>query len=221
MLPKHVFNSYQAEVCLNLEHEDVKAEYVGPSSRLYCNYHPGLNAQRCDACGQFLPANAPLPPYAERASDDWTPYHNWLEFKLADFLFMHAGMTARKIDMLLDIWATSLIGLGELLFTNHTDLYCIIDSTCIGNVKWDNFNHHSVHSILTSLELTDKLDYVLYQEYNASNDQRHWQDFMLGDWAWAQVHYNQVAILPGPIAIYGNNCGNLDPDMTSNVVMLL
>ncbi|KAI6117126.1 hypothetical protein EDD16DRAFT_1693070 [Pisolithus croceorrhizus] len=124
-------------------------------------------------------------------------------------------MPARKIDTLLDIWAVLLIGLGgQLLFTNHTDLYCIIDSTHTGNVKQDNFtiqytgkeqggepapwmsNAYKVwyqdpceviHGILASSEFTDSLDYVLYQEYNASNDQRCWQDFISGDWAWEQV----------------------------------
>ncbi|KAI6011238.1 hypothetical protein PISMIDRAFT_112285, partial [Pisolithus microcarpus 441] len=173
-----------------------------------------IAAQRCDACGQFLPANSPPPPHAEKAPDDWTPYQNQLEFELADFLFTQAEMPARKIDML-DIWAASLIGLGgQLLFTNHTDLYHIIDSTHIGDIKWDSFTiwytgeeQYSaptpwmsdsyevwycdpcevIHNILASPDFTDKLDYVPYQEYDMSNDERHWQDFMLGDWAWEQV----------------------------------
>ncbi|KIM55462.1 hypothetical protein SCLCIDRAFT_26360 [Scleroderma citrinum Foug A] len=44
-----------------------------------------------------------------------------------------------------------------------------------------------VHNILASSEFADKMDYVPYQEYDASNDQRCWQDFMSGDWAWKQV----------------------------------
>ncbi|KAI6098291.1 hypothetical protein EDD16DRAFT_1768168 [Pisolithus croceorrhizus] len=215
MLPEHAFDDYQAEVPLDPEHEDMRAEYVGSSGRLYRNYHPGLNARRCDARGQFLPANAPPPPRAEKALDDWTPYHNRLEFELADFLFTHAEMPARKIDTLLDIWAASLIGLGgQPLFTNHTDLYCVIDSTRVGDVKWDNFTIRYtgeeqgserapwmsdsyevwyrdpcevIHGILASSEFTDKLDLVPYREYDVSSDQRRWQDFMSGDWAWAQA----------------------------------
>ncbi|KIK12998.1 hypothetical protein PISMIDRAFT_119757 [Pisolithus microcarpus 441] len=175
---------------LNPEHEAMRTEYVGPSGRLYCNYHPGLNARRCDELGQFLPANAPPPPRAEKSPDDWAPYRNWLEFELADFLFTHAEMPARKIDTLLDIWAVPLIQLGgRPLFTNHTDLYCVIDSTRTGDVKWDNFvirytgkeqgsepapwmsdsyevwyrdPHEVIHGILASSEFTDELDYVLY-----------------------------------------------------------
>ncbi|KAI6123241.1 hypothetical protein EDD16DRAFT_1691592 [Pisolithus croceorrhizus] len=168
LLPEHAFHGYQAEDPLNPEHEAMRMEYVDPSGRLYHNYHPGLN-------------------------ENWAPYRNWLEFKLANFLFTHAEMPARKIDTLLDIWAALLIQL---------DLYRIIDSTCTGDVKWENFAirytgkeqgsepapwtsnsyevwyrdpHEVIHGILTSSEFTDELDY------------RHWQDFMSGDWAWEQA----------------------------------
>ncbi|KAI6162858.1 hypothetical protein EDD17DRAFT_1776419 [Pisolithus thermaeus] len=128
---------------------------------------------------------------------------------------MQAEMPARKINMLLDVWAASLVGSGgQLLFTKHTDLYCIIDSTHIGDIKWDSFAiqytgeepngapttwmsdsyevwyhdpHEATHNILTGLDFTDQLDYVPYWEYDVSNDERHWQDFMTGDWAWEQV----------------------------------
>ena len=37
----------------------------------------------------------------------------------------------------------SLIKLGgEPPFSNHTDLYNVIDSTSVGDVKWDNFTMH-------------------------------------------------------------------------------
>ncbi|KIK20225.1 hypothetical protein PISMIDRAFT_106273, partial [Pisolithus microcarpus 441] len=154
----------------------------------------------CDAHGEFLPANSPPPLHAEKAPDDWTPFCSWLEFELADFLFTHAKMPARKIDMLLNIWAVSLIGLGgQPLYTNHTDLYHVIDSTHTGDIKWDSFTiwytgeeqqsvpapwmfdsyevwyhdpHEVIHNILASPEFTDKLDYVPYWEYDASNNER-------------------------------------------------
>ncbi|KAI5999622.1 hypothetical protein EDD15DRAFT_2160596 [Pisolithus albus] len=174
-----------------------------------------ITACRCDAHGQFLPDDAPPPPRAERAPDDWTPYHNRLEFELADFLFTHAEMPAKKIDTLLDIWAASLLELGgRPLFTNHADLYSVIDNTRVGSVKWDNFtirytgeergnspapwmsDSHDVwyrdpreviHNILANSGFTSELDYVPYREYEASNDERRWEDFMSGDWAWEQA----------------------------------
>ncbi|KAI6129665.1 hypothetical protein EDD16DRAFT_1515695 [Pisolithus croceorrhizus] len=116
------------KVCWDWEHEAMSAEFVGPGSKLYCNYHLGLNTQKCDVCGQFLPDDAPPPQCAEKAQDDWIPYCNQLEFELANFLFTHAEMPAKKIDVLLDIWATSLLGLGgQPPFMNHADLYSVID----------------------------------------------------------------------------------------------
>jgi len=31
------------------------------------------------------------------------------------------------------------------------------------------------------------MDYVLYREYDAADDQRRWKDFMSGDWAWEEA----------------------------------
>ncbi|KAI6035795.1 hypothetical protein EDC04DRAFT_2868768 [Pisolithus marmoratus] len=49
---------------------------------------------------------------------------------------------------------------------NHTDLYSVIDSTHVNNI---------------SPRFTGELDYVPYCKYDASNDQRCWQDFMILD----------------------------------------
>ena len=138
-----------------------------------------------------------------------------MEFELADLLFRHLEIPAKKIDAILDLWAATVLELGgQPPFTNHKDLYCVIDSTCVGNVEWKSFNvafngeqqdgdsvpwmsdnyevwyqdpWEVVHYILASLEFADEMDYVPYWEYDASNDQRCWQDFMSGDWAWKQA----------------------------------
>ena len=52
---------------------------------------------------------------------------------------------------------------------------------------WYRDPQEVVHNILMSSEFADEMDYVLYREYNTLNDQRCWQDFMSGDWAWEQV----------------------------------
>ncbi|KIO08910.1 hypothetical protein M404DRAFT_22722 [Pisolithus tinctorius Marx 270] len=96
----------------------------------------GLESKR----GQYLSDDAPPPLSAERSSDDWSPFRNRLEFELADFLFRQAEMPAKKIDTLLEIWAASLLALrGEPLFANQKDLYRVIDSTSVGEVKWESF----------------------------------------------------------------------------------
>ncbi|KAI6101620.1 hypothetical protein EDD16DRAFT_1525815 [Pisolithus croceorrhizus] len=100
LLPEHTFDGYQGDDLSDQECGAMRSEFIGSGSKLYQNYHLGLND------------DAPLPPCAEKAHDDWTPYQNWLEFEHANFLFTHAEMPAKKIDMLLDIWATLLLELG-------------------------------------------------------------------------------------------------------------
>ncbi|KIM53220.1 hypothetical protein SCLCIDRAFT_32080 [Scleroderma citrinum Foug A] len=200
--------------------ENMRVEFVGPGSKLYRNYHTGLNARRCDANGHFLLDDALPLLRAQKSPDDWSPYHNRLEFELADFLFTQVEMPVKKIDALLEIWAASLLGLhGEPLFTNHAELYQVIDSTCVGEVQWENFMvwytrngqdndqdgdmkddaspwkfatydvwywdpRQVIYNILASSGFTSEMDYVPYREYNTTNNQRHWEDFMSGDWAW-------------------------------------
>ncbi|KAI6144676.1 hypothetical protein BKA82DRAFT_4330895 [Pisolithus tinctorius] len=137
--------------------------------------------QRCDSQGHFLPDDAPLPLCIQGLPDDWAPYHNRLEFELAKFLFKCAEMPANQIDTLLEIWATLLLELGgNPLFANHTDLYCVIDSMSVGTVKWENFKITYKH------KWDDQMDFMPYWEFNATSDQRCWEDFMLGNWAWGE-----------------------------------
>ncbi|KAI5992849.1 hypothetical protein EDC04DRAFT_2872713 [Pisolithus marmoratus] len=200
------------------------AEFIGPGHKIYCDYHRGLNTQKCDSQGHFLPDGAPPP--------------SCVQFELAKFLFKHAEMPASQIDTLLKIWATSLIELGSNpLFANHTDLYRVIDSMSVGAVKWENFKitykckrqdgqnadeqdeliklaglggqdgqdepnapwmfdvydvwyqdpHQVIHNLLRCTDIKDEMDFIPYQEFNATNKQRHWEDFMSGDWAWEEA----------------------------------
>ncbi|KIN97816.1 hypothetical protein M404DRAFT_39480, partial [Pisolithus tinctorius Marx 270] len=148
------------------------------------------------------------PLHIQGSPDDWAPYHNRLEFELAEFLFKHAEMPANQIDTLLEIWAASLLELGgNPLFANHTDLYRVIDSMSVGAVKWENFKitykrkrdapwmfdiydvwyrdpRRVIHNLLGHADLKDQMDFMPYREFDATSDQRRWEDFMSGDWAW-------------------------------------
>ncbi|KAI5988134.1 hypothetical protein EDC04DRAFT_2993249 [Pisolithus marmoratus] len=214
------------------------AEFVGPGHKIYCDYHRGLNAQKCDSQGHFLPDGALPLSCVQVSPDDWSPYCNQREFELAKFLFKHAEMPASQINTLLEIWATSLIELGgNPLFANHTDLYHVIDSMSVGTVKWENFKiaykckcqdgqntdeqdelidlaglggqdgqdepnapwmfdvydvwyrdpHQVIHNLLRHTDIKDEMDFIPYQEFDATNKQRRWEDFMLGDWAWEEA----------------------------------
>ncbi|KAL4070465.1 hypothetical protein J3A83DRAFT_4358646 [Scleroderma citrinum] len=117
--------------------------------------------QKCDTNGHFLPDDAPPPPHAQKLPDNWTPYHSQLKFELADSLFTNAELPVKKIDMLLEIWATSWLAL---------DLHSTINSTDIGNKV--------IQNILMCAEFTDEMDFVPYHEYDATTNERHWQDFI-------------------------------------------
>ncbi|KAL4066556.1 hypothetical protein J3A83DRAFT_4359976 [Scleroderma citrinum] len=128
----------------------------------------------------LLDGASPL-PHPQKFPDDWSPYYDQMEFELADFLFTHAEMP---------IWITLMLEL---------DLYNIIDNICIGDVKWENFSVHysgdqdndaapwmsDMYDVCPGF--TDQIDYILYQKYNTTNDQRCWQDFMSRDWAWEGI----------------------------------
>ncbi|KAI6138815.1 hypothetical protein BKA82DRAFT_4332492 [Pisolithus tinctorius] len=140
--------------------------------------------------------NAPPPVSVERSSDDWSPFQNWLEFELVDFLFRQAKMPTKKIDTLLEIWAMLLLALcGEPLFTNQKDLYHVINSTSVGEVKWESFVVCNmapwmldiIHNVLAHADLIGQIDYIPYWEYDSTNNQRCWEDFMSGAWVWNEA----------------------------------
>lgn len=97
----------------NAEEEDfphIEAQYFGPHNGVYRNYHPFMTGQSngllqqfyltdfligrpCDSNGDFLPPDTqPPPPPDPHDEDDWSPFHDHLEFELADFLYTHNQM---------------------------------------------------------------------------------------------------------------------------------
>ncbi|KAF8443672.1 hypothetical protein L210DRAFT_3502465 [Boletus edulis BED1] len=122
-------------------------------------------------------------------------------------------MPAAQIDSLLTIWAASLLQHGgEPLFASHQDLYKTIDSTPLGDVKWESFSVkytgeqpaagppwmndnyevwfrdpcQLVHSILGNPEFANETDFRAYREFETATDKRQFHDFMSADWAWEQ-----------------------------------
>jgi hypothetical protein len=147
--------------------------------------------------------------------DDWAPFNNQLEFELVDFLYSRNQMPAQQIDTLLDIWGDSLCRAGgQPLFKNHKDLYKTIDVIQEGDIKWQCFSlqythqpenedhvawmeatydvwyrcpRQMVHNLMGNPELADKMDFRPYREYDSRNNERRFQNFMGGDWAWDQA----------------------------------
>jgi hypothetical protein len=173
-------------------------------------------ARPCDAEGVFLPPGTPPPPLTEKTPDDWTPYKSRVEFELADYLFTKNQTPAHSIDHLLNIWAASLIQAGSkaTLFPDHRDVYRTIDNTPLGDVKWQSFSvkytgaipdegappwmadshdvwfrdpRDVVRNMLANPDFAAEMDLQPYHEFATENNERQWQDFMSGDWGWAQA----------------------------------
>ncbi|KAG2100480.1 uncharacterized protein F5147DRAFT_747167 [Suillus discolor] len=168
----------------------------------------------CDPEGNFLPPGALPLPLSEKCPNDWTPYHDRLEFELANYIFTKNQTPAAQIDHLLDLWAASLIQAGadlsQVPFKDHRDVYRTIDNTPLGDVKWQSFSvkytgdipdrdptpwmtesydvwfrdpHQVVQNMLANPDYATK--------FATEMDERQWQDFMSGDWAWNQA--DQIA----------------------------
>ncbi|KAF8833072.1 hypothetical protein BDN67DRAFT_863097, partial [Paxillus ammoniavirescens] len=156
--------------------------------------------------GEFLPEDSAPSPVPEKGNNDWIPYQNRLEFELADFLFTRNQMPAAQIDTLLSIWAASLLQHGgQLLFTNHQDLYNTINSTPLGDIKWESFSikytgkqpitntppwmndtykvwfrdfHELVCSVLGNPNFANNMDIQPYREFEMATDQHRFINFM-------------------------------------------
>jgi hypothetical protein len=144
---------------------------------------------------------------------NWAPYENRTQFEAAEFLFSRAQMSGPNIDTLLNLWAATLAPHGAVPpFTSHKDMYDKIDSTQLGDVRWESSSikyggarpDHDVpdwmtakndiwfrdplmlvHNMLSNPDFKDEFDYAPFQEYDHDGNHQ-FQDFMSGNWAWKQ-----------------------------------
>ncbi|KAI6004186.1 hypothetical protein EDD15DRAFT_2145043, partial [Pisolithus albus] len=90
--------------------------------------------------GDFLPNRAQPEPCQPKSPDDWSPYNSRLEFELADFTYTHSQMSAVSLNVLLELWAASLVEAGRCpIFSSCQEMYQTIDDTDVGDVKWQSF----------------------------------------------------------------------------------
>ncbi|KAG1876353.1 hypothetical protein F4604DRAFT_1880643 [Suillus subluteus] len=149
----------------------------------------------CDELGDDIPSNTLPPPHPSNCGpDDWTPYANQVDFEVADFLYHCNQMSGGDIDFIFNLWATSLAAHGETLpFTNHVDMYNVIDLTPLGDVPWQSFTSEYngtlpeddvppwmtseydvwfwdprllMQNILSNPDFKDEFDYAPLQEYD-------------------------------------------------------
>jgi hypothetical protein len=168
----------------------------------------------CDVEGIFVPPDSIPPPKVELSCNDWSPFKGRLHFELAEFLYVRSQMPAGQINTLLDLWTASVLPYGgEAPFRNVMDLYETIDSSALGDIKWQSFKlkyegskptdripswmmkefdvwfrdpHKIVHGLLANSDFVGKIDSAPYRMYNTAGE-REYSNFMSGDWAWQQA----------------------------------
>ena len=190
---------------------DGKVEFV-------CGYAPTLRlhvGRICDEGGNSIPLDTPLPPRcSDKGLDDWTPFNSGADFELADYLFRDSQMSARQINILLDILAAFAdVRDEEPPFSTATQLYNTIDMIPLGEVRWESFvlqydGHRPaenippwmeaqydvwfrdprtlIYNLLSNPEFNFGFDYKPYQE-RTTDEVHRFRDFMSGDWAWNQA----------------------------------
>lgn len=171
-----------------------------------------FSGRPCDEHGNFLPADSPPQKsrHANADPNDWTPYRNRVEFETAQFLYCREQMSAGNINILLDLWAATLLKHDEPPpFASAADMYETIDSTPLGDIAWQSFSVTYDGDVpdsapqwmsaeyevwfrdprLVVLNMVDNPDYkgsfdtTPIRVFDAG-DHRQYQNFMSGDMVW-------------------------------------
>jgi Plavaka transposase len=124
-------------------------------------------------------------------------------------------MSAPNINILLDLWASTLLKHNESPpFANHTDLYNTIDLTPLGDVAWQSFSlryngddvpegtipqwmtseydvwfrdpHAIIKNMVENPDYNHHVDVAPVRIFNTKGS-RVYQNFMSGDWAWEEA----------------------------------
>jgi Plavaka transposase len=153
----------------------------------------------------------PPPRREAQAQGDWAPFHNEVQFELADFLFRDAELSASKVDTLLSLWTRSLSEFDEPgPMKDHRELHTLIDSSLLGNVPWQcmvtTFNKDSedsvaspwtqttyeiwyrdpetvVSNMLANPDFDGQFDFRPYVDLD-EQQRRRWSNVMSGNIAW-------------------------------------
>jgi hypothetical protein len=166
----------------------------------------------CDRDG--TPLSNPRPsPSSIPDSNDWAPFESHVASDLAHFFFKEDQMSATKIDRFLQIMANSLeVHNDQPPFTNHKDVYRMIDEIPVGGKLWQSFSftyggpkpedtpkwmdaeytvwfrdpHKLFLNMLKNPDFEKSFDYAPYQQYDKKGN-CWYEHFMSGDWAWQQA----------------------------------
>ncbi|KAI0701751.1 hypothetical protein C8Q76DRAFT_802706 [Earliella scabrosa] len=172
--------------------------------------HPHLTGQPCDAAGHPLPPNTPPTAPPPPGTNDYGPFESRAQFEIADFLFRKAKMSGANVDELMELWAAYS---KSSPFAGRRDLYASIDSIPHSDIVWRAFvvtytgprpaegevpawmeREYTVwyrcpravlHAQLGNRDFVGELDFTPKKVHQGN--ERVYQDFMTGDWAWRQA----------------------------------
>ncbi len=200
---------------------------------LYRNYHPKLTGKYrsilqffirlshiitsvgrpCDQDGKFLDPATPPPPRTQASRHDWTPYADRIQFDTAEFLYQRTQMSQGNVDLLMDLWAASLLRFGgEPPFANVKHMHELIDSTPLGDAPWTTMEASytgelpanppswmtakyelcfrdprvCARNMLANPDFAKEFDTTPYREYDGRMV-RQYCNLLSGDWAWEQA----------------------------------
>ncbi|KAF7352250.1 C2H2-type domain-containing protein [Mycena venus] len=179
--------------------------------------HPIINAQPCDAEGNYLPPYSPPPPLASlnsQAPNCWAPFESQTDFAFAHFHFVEVQSSVGEINTALDLWAAQVLKYGEdIPWKNTTQLYETIDSIQHGDTPWKVYKiryqgprpagtppkwmtetyelcSRDIRTVFhNQLATADFKDQFNYTPYRQFNakGKRVWSNLMSGEWAWKQA----------------------------------
>ncbi|KAF9224147.1 hypothetical protein BS17DRAFT_766773 [Gyrodon lividus] len=99
----------------------------------------------------------------------------------------------------MDMWAATLLESDPdnpqqktPPFRSAKHLYDVIDSMPLVGTKWSRLS-------IKYSDFKDSFNYVPYREFHVDNNERQYQDFMSGDWAWVHVHQQNQMGLASPV----------------------
>jgi len=175
-----------------------------------------------DEFGHGLPPDTSPNPRNAREKNDWYPFTSRIEFETAEFLFTCNQMPQAQVDMLMQLWAASMLPHnGRAPFTDHRDLHRVIDAIPLGDVPWQSIQvqysgeipetgapswmqksydvwfrdpNAVVENLLSNPDFNNHFDYAPYREFEPSG-QRRWENMMSGNWAWNHAVCQQVALI--------------------------
>ncbi|KAJ6629299.1 hypothetical protein B0H10DRAFT_2160473 [Mycena sp. CBHHK59/15] len=112
---------------------------IDPILQQQTEYHQLLNGRPCDREGNFLLPNTPPLPKDHPPPNGYSPYHDHLDFHLADLLYHKIQMSAGAINELMQNWAAHPESVGDPPFADREDLYHTIDAMEIGHIPSESF----------------------------------------------------------------------------------